>query len=337
MLKKYSLSILVVVLIISLRLQAQPAFAKGADISWLPQMEAAGFVFKNAAGTPQDCLTLLRELGMNTVRLRVFVHPNQDPINGHCSKEETVALAVRAQKAGFRVMIDFHYSDSWADPSKQNKPKAWESHSFNRLQKDVYRHTYDVLSALQKAGVTPEWVQIGNEIPGGLLWPDGCTHNWRQLGQLLNQGYAATKRVDTAIKVIIHVDEGNNKNKFNFFFDQLTKQAVQYDVIGLSYYPYWIQKNYSETISDLAANLRELAAKFGKEVMVVETGGEVDKVEETYQLLAATLQAVRDVPNQKGLGVLYWEPQGVPSWSHYRLSAWLENGQPSPALRAFKN
>lgn len=314
----------------------QSTFAKGADVSWLPQMEASGVQFKDEKGNPKDCLQILKELGMNSIRLRVFVNPNDDKASGHCSKEETVQMAVRAQKLGFRVMIDFHYSDSWADPAKQNKPKAWENHSFPELLNDVYTHTFEVLSALKKAGVTPEWVQIGNEIPGGLLWPDGCTHNWKQLGQLLNKGYDATKAVDPKIKVIVHVDEGNNIDKFNAFFDHVTQENVRYDVIGLSYYPFWIKKDYTETIADLETNLINLSKKYNKEVMVVEVGGEVSKVENTYKLLEATINAVRKVPNNKGLGVLYWEPQGIESWSHYSLNAWLENGQPSPALQAFK-
>lgn len=314
----------------------QSTFAKGADVSWLPQMEASGVQFKDEKGNPKDCLQILKELGMNSIRLRVFVNPNDDKASGHCSKEETVQMAVRAQKLGFRVMIDFHYSDSWADPAKQNKPKAWENHSFPELLNDVYTHTFEVLSALKKAGVTPEWVQIGNEIPGGLLWPDGCTHNWKQLGQLLNKGYDATKAVDPNIKVIVHVDEGNNIDKFNAFFDHVTQENVRYDVIGLSYYPFWIKKDYTETIADLETNLINLSKKYNKEVMVVEVGGEVSKVENTYKLLEATINAVRKVPNNKGLGVLYWEPQGIESWSHYSLNAWLENGQPSPALQAFK-
>lgn len=314
----------------------QSTFAKGADVSWLPQMEASGVQFKDEKGNPKDCLQILKELGMNSLRLRVFVNPNDDKASGHCSKEETIQMAVRAQKLGFRVMINFHYSDSWADPAKQNKPKAWENHSFPELLNDVYTHTFEVLSALKKAGVTPEWVQIGNEIPGGLLWPDGCTHNWKQLGQLLNKGYDATKAVDPKIKVIVHVDEGNNIDKFNAFFDHVTHENVRYDVIGLSYYPFWIKKDYTETIADLETNLINLSKKYNKEVMVVEVGGEVSKVENTYKLLEATINAVRKVPNNKGLGVMYWEPQGIESWSHYSLNAWLENGQPSPALQAFK-
>ncbi|MFM2230661.1 MAG: Arabinogalactan endo-beta,4-galactanase [Bacteroidota bacterium] len=314
----------------------ESAFAKGADVSWLPQMEASGVQFKDEKGNPKDCLHILKELGMNSIRLRVFVNPNDDKASGHCSQEETVQMAVRAQKLGFRIMIDFHYSDSWADPAKQNKPKAWENHSFPELLNDVYTHTFEVLSALNKAGVTPEWVQIGNEIPGGLLWPDGCTHNWKQLGQLLNKGYEATKAVNPKIKVIVHVDEGNNIEKFNAFFDHVTQEKVNYDVIGLSYYPFWIKKDYTETIADLETNLVNLSKKYNKEVMVVEVGGEVSKVENTFKLLEATINAVRKVPNNKGLGVLYWEPQGIASWSHYSLNAWLENGQPSPALQAFK-
>jgi len=235
-----------------------------------------------------------------------------------------------------RIMINFHYSDSWADPAKQNKPKAWKDHSFPELLLDVYNHTFEVISALKTAGVTPEWVQIGNEIPGGMLWPEGSTDNWKQLGQLLNKGYEATKAVDKNIKVIVHVDEGNNNKKFIAFFDNATAQEVKYDIIGLSYYPYWIKKDYSETIADLEFNLNDMVNRYNKDVMIVEVGGEDDKVQNTYELLKATIEAVKKVPNNRGLGVMYWEPQGAKSWSGYSLSAWQNDGKPSPALDAFK-
>ena len=312
-------------------------FAKGADVGWLPQMEATNYKFYDKDGSEKDCLQLLKDRGMNSIRLRVWVNPNDDKTSGHCSKEETIAMALRAQKMGMRVMIDFHYSDSWADPAKQNKPEAWKNHSFPELLNDVYNHTFDVINGLKMAGITPEWVQIGNEIPGGMLWPDGSTNNWNQLGQLLNKGYDAVKAVDSKIKVIVHVDEGNNNAKFRTFFDNATAQKVRYDVIGLSYYPYWIKKDYSETIADLQFNLNDIASRYGKEVMVVEVGGEDDKVQNTYELLVENIKAVKNVPNKKGLGVMYWEPQGAKSWSGYSLSAWLQNGQPSPALDAFKN
>lgn len=312
------------------------AFAKGADVGWLPQMEATGFRFFDTDGQEKDCLLLLKERGINTVRLRVWVNPSNDPISGHCSPEETVAMAVRAQQLGMRIMIDFHYSDSWADPGKQKKPAAWDQHPFDQLLEDVYQHTYDVLTLLKKAGVTPEWVQVGNEIPEGMLWPDGHTKNWPQLAQLLNKGYEGTKAVDKGIKVIVHLDQGNDNKRFRDFFDNAELHRVKYDVIGLSYYPWWLKKDYKDNIADLEFNLNDLASRYKKEVMVTEVGGEDIKVENTKDMLIAVLRAVRNVPENKGIGVVYWEPQGAQAWSKYALSAWQSDGKPSPALDAFK-
>src|SRR4051812_42293723 len=136
-------------------------FVRGADIGWLPQMEATGYKFYNDNGVEEDCFKILKDHGINTIRLRTWVNPNNDKASGHCSKDETVAMAVRAKKWGMKVMIDFHYSDSWADPGKQKKPKVWEGHDFTTLQKDLYDYTFDVMTALKTAGVTPEWVQVG--------------------------------------------------------------------------------------------------------------------------------------------------------------------------------
>ncbi|MEN2414452.1 glycoside hydrolase family 53 protein [Flavobacterium mesophilum] len=315
----------------------EKGFAKGADVGWLPQMEATGYKFYDADGKEKDCLQLLKDRGINTIRLRVWVNPSNDKASGHCSPEETVVMAVRAQKMGMRIMIDFHYSDSWADPGKQNKPAAWAKHSFAELLNDVYNHTYDVLSLLKKAGVTPEWVQVGNEIPGGMLWPEGSTDNFGQLAQLLNKGYDATKAIDSKIKVVVHLDEGNKSEKFRWFFDKATANNVKYDVIGMSYYPYWIKTDYKSTILDLENNLKDMASRYNKEVMVVEVGGDYTLVQNTKELLEATIKAVKSVPNNKGLGVIYWEPEGEKSWSGYQLNAWLSDGKPSPALDAFKN
>lgn len=315
--------------------QRDSKFAKGADISWLPQMEATGYEFYNEKGEKDDILKILKSKGMDAIRLRVFVNPNDDKGSGHCSKEETVAFAKRLKSLGFRIMIDFHYSDSWADPAKQYKPKAWENLNFEDLKKAVYNHTYDVLLALKKEKITPEWVQVGNEIPNGILWPDGHSKNFKNLGELLNKGYDAVKAINKKIKVIVHIDEGNNTEKITWFYKNIAEQNVKYDVIGLSYYPYWIKKDWTETIQDLQKNMNYLAQTYNKEVMVVEVGGEDSQVENTYKLLEATIKAVRNVPNKKGTGVFYWEPQGAKSWSGYALSAWLENGRPSPALDAF--
>ncbi|HEV7350352.1 glycoside hydrolase family 53 protein [Telluribacter sp.] len=314
-----------------------PAFAKGGDISWLPQMEATGYTFYNDAGVAQDCFQILKDHGFNTVRLRTWVNPSDNPRSGHSSKEETVALAVRAQKWGMRVMLNFHYSDTWADPGKQNKPKAWEGHDFPQLLNDVYNYTFDVMSALKAAGVQPEWVQIGNETPGGMIYPEGSTANWPQLAQLINKGYEAVKAVNPRSKIVLHLDQGNNSARFRNWFDNAQKHGAKYDVIGLSYYPYWLKgkPDYTESIGDLGANLTDLAARYDKEVMVVEVGGEDHKVQNTYDMLVAVQQKVKAVPNNKGLGVLYWEPQGARSWSKYGLSTWGDDGRPTKALDAF--
>lgn len=328
--------VLLTVFLQSCQKETPPAFAKGADVSWLPQMEATGYQFLDENGQQADVLQLLKDRGMDAVRLRIFVNPSDNPWSGHCDKDATVAMALRAQKMGMRVMANFHYSDSWADPGKQNKPEAWKDLPFDELVQAVYDHTYEVVSALKNAGVTPEWVQVGNEIPGGMLWPDGHTDQWPQLAQLLNAGYKATKAVDTNIRVIVHVDEGHNQEKFRNFYDRATELGVQYDIIGLSYYPYWVKKDWTETIDGLRQNLIDLVERYDKDVMVVEVGGEDHQVENTRDLLKATIEAVRNVPNGRGLGVFYWEPQGARSWSKYGLSAWGEDGKPSPALDAFK-
>lgn len=314
-----------------------PVFSKGGDVSWLPQMEATGYKFYDIDGTEKDCLQLLKDKGMNTIRLRVWVNPSNDKTNGHCSPAETVALAVRAKNMGMRIMIDFHYSDTWADPGHQTKPAAWSNHTFTELLNDVYNHTFDVLNALKTAGVTPEWVQVGNEIPGGMLWPEGSTSNWNQLAQLLNKGYDATKAIDAAIKVIIHIDQGNNNARFRWFFDNAKTNNVKYDVIGMSYYPYWLNSDYTVTIANLENNLKDMVSRYGKEVMVVEVGGDYTKVQNTYDMLGAVITAVKKVPDNKGLGVIYWEPQGEKSWSGYQLNAWQSNGKPSQALNAFSD
>lgn len=311
--------------------------AKGADISWLPQMEATGYKFYNDAGVEEDCFKILKDHGINSIRLRTFVDPSTDPFSGHCSTSETVAMAARAQKWGMKVMIDFHYSNSWADPSKQKKPKAWEGHDFSTLLKDLYDYTFGVMTALKSAGITPEWVQVGNEIPGGMVYPEGSTSNWSQLIQLTNKGYDAIKAVSPNSKVILHVDQGNNNDRFRWWFDNAKSNGARYDIIGLSYYPYWLTGNpdYSLSINDLGANLNDIAARYGKEVMVVEVGGEDSKIQNTYDMLVAVQKKISEVPGNKGLGVFYWEPEGARSWSHYALSAWGADGKPTHALDAF--
>jgi len=314
-------------------------FANGGDISWLPEMEKeSNFQFYNDNGVAQDCFQILKDHGINTIRLRTWVNPNMtDWKNGHCSTAETVAMAVRAQKWGMKVMIDFHYSDTWADPGKQRKPKAWEGHDFPTLLNDLYDYTFYVMTALKTAGISPEWVQVGNEIPGGMVYPEGSSSNWPQLAQLINKGYEAIKAVSPQSKVILHVDQGNNNGRFRWWFDAAKANGAKYDVIGLSYYPFWLEGNpdYTLSIEDLGNNLKDMASRYGKEVMVVEVGGEDNKVQNTYDMLLVVQKKVKEVPEGKGMGVFYWEPEGARSWSQYGLSAWGADGKPTKAMDAF--
>lgn len=183
-------------------------FAKGADVSWLTEMEKSGSKFYNADGKETECMTLLRDLGVNSIRLRVWVNP----ANGWCNKSDVVAKAWRAHQLGMRLMIDFHYSDSWADPSQQTKPAAWAGYTMDELKVAVANHTKEVLNALKEKGITPEWVQVGNETGNGMLWDEGkASDNMAQYAALNNAGYDAVKSVFSNAKVIVHLQEGNKK------------------------------------------------------------------------------------------------------------------------------
>ena len=339
-----------IVLIFSLFLLQQTAFctdnatysfAKGGDISWLPEMEKeSNFKFYNDNGVAQDCFQILKDHGINTIRLRTWVNPSMvDWKNGHCSKYETIAMAVRAKKWGMRVMIDFHYSDTWADPSKQVKPAAWTSHTFTQLLDDVYNYTNNFMTSLDSAGVKPEWVQLGNETILGMLLPEGSTSNWSQLAQLINKGYDAVKAVNPITKVVLHLDQGNNNSRYRTWFDNAKTYGAKYDVIGMSYYPYWLtgSPDYTLSINSLGTNLNDMVTRYGKEVMVVEIGGLDTNAQNTKDMITATISKVLAVPNNAGLGVIYWEPQGSRSWTGYNLSAWEYGANPKPtiALDAF--
>jgi len=204
-------------LLVSVPVQAA-AFANGADVGWLTQMEASGIKFFNASGTQQDCLQVLQGVGMNSIRLRVWVNPS----GGWNGQTDVVNKAVRAKNMGFRLMIDFHYSDSWADPGQQTKPAAWASHGIAQLRTDVANHTTAVLNALKSAGVTPEWVQVGNETNNGMLWNDGrASTSMANFASLITSGYNAVKAVFPSAKVIVHISNGYDNALFRWIFDGL--------------------------------------------------------------------------------------------------------------------
>lgn len=306
-------------------------FAKGADISWLTEMEAAGRKFYNSAGVQQDCIQILKDLGMNTVRLRVWVNP----ANSWNGTSDVVAKAVRAKNAGMRIMIDFHYSDSWADPGKQTKPAAWASQDFATLKQSLANHTTNVLNALKTAGVTPTWVQIGNETNDGMLWPDGkASTNMNNYAQLVLAGYNAVKAVDASIKVIVHISNGWDNSLFRWNLDGLKNNGAQWDIIGMSLYPE--VNNWSTLNAQCLANMNDMVSRYNKDVMVVEVGMSWDQPAACNAFLTDLIAKVKSVQDKRGLGVLYWEPQSYNNWQGYTKGAFDNSGKPTAALNAFK-
>ena len=309
-------------------------FAKGADVSWLTQMEHDGCKFYTPTGQETECMTLLKQLGVNAIRLRVWV----DPEGGWCGKKDVVEKAKRAQALGMRIMIDFHYSDSWADPGKQNKPAAWKDLSFSLLQEAVYEHTTDVLNALKDAGVTPTWIQIGNETIGGMLWPDG--QNYTDLGfsryvELNNIGYSAAKQVFPYAIVMIHVDNGQDASKLGWFFKSCDQFGAHFDMIGLSLYP--DETNWREYLQQLMWNIKNLYLTYEKDCMLCEVGMSWTQETECKMFLQALIASANNEMEGHCHGVFYWEPEGYEAWSHYSKAAFDNNGRPTQALFAFLN
>lgn len=307
------------------------SFAKGADVSWVTEMESAGRKFYNAAGAEQDLFALLKSLGMNTVRLRVWVNP----ANGWNNKADVTAKAIRAKAAGLRIMIDFHYSDTWADPGAQTKPAAWAAQDIAGLKTSLANHTADVLTGLKTAGVTPEWVQVGNETNDGLLWPEGkASTNMAAYAQLITAGYDAVKSVFPDAKVVVHLSNGWNNALFRWSFDGLKSNGSKWDVIGMSLYPSSTDWNTKNT--QCLANMNDMVARYGTEVMVVEVGMSWDQPAAANAFLSDMIAKVKSIPNNKGLGVLYWEPEAYNNWQGYTLGAFDNSGKPTAALNAFQ-
>jgi arabinogalactan endo-1,4-beta-galactosidase len=306
-------------------------FYKGADISWLTEMEAGGLKFYNSAGTQKECMQLLKDLGMNTIRLRVWVNPAAPGWN---NSNDVVAKAVRASNLGLKVMIDFHYSDTWADPGHQDKPAAWASQDFATLKQSLANHTTAVLTALKTAGVTPAWVQVGNETNDGMLWPDGkASVNMSNFAQLVQAGYNAVKAVDASIKVIVHISNGYDNSLFRWIFDGLKNNGAQWDIIGMSLYP--SSANWSTLNSQCLANMNDMVSRYGKDVMVVEVGMSWDQAAACNAFIADLVTKVKSVTGNHGLGVLYWEPEAYNNWKGYTLGAFDNSGKPTSALNAF--
>jgi arabinogalactan endo-1,4-beta-galactosidase len=292
----------------------------GADISSLNKSEAMGGVYKSSDGTPGDALQILNQHGMNYARLRVWVNP----ADGYHNKAELLKMAVRLNSLGIKLLVDFHYSDNWADPGKQIKPAAWKDLDFDQLMQAVYDYTYDVCSSLVSQGTPPEMVQLGNEINAGMLWPDGDYNHFDNLAALLKEGNRAVKDCSPSTLVMLHIAEGGDNEMARWWFDNITRREVPFDVIGISYYPFW-----HGSLAELQANLNDISARYDKDVIVVETayaftdqeGDNLANIasrrlttpgypftpEGQRRMLRDIMSIVRGVSNGRGLGIFYWD------------------------------
>jgi arabinogalactan endo-1,4-beta-galactosidase len=310
--------------------EVRAQFAKGADVGWLSQMEASGWHFYGNSGVQQDALQILKDHGINSIRLRVWVNPPA----GWCNKSDVVTMATRATGMGFRIMIDFHYSDSWADPGKQTKPAAWQNDSFDQLKADLYAHTYDVMNTLKANGVNPEWAQVGNETNDGMLWEDGrASTHMANFAALVSSGYDAVKAVNSSTKVIVHISNGYDNSLFRWVFDGLTSNGAKWDVIGMSLYP--DPNNWSTLDSECLSNMNDMVSRYGKEVMISEVGMDVNQAAAAKDFLTDIIARTRSVSSGKGLGVFYWEPESYNGWQGYTKGAFDATGQPTIAMGAF--
>lgn len=304
-------------------------FAKGADVSWLTQMEASGYKFYNSAGTQQDCLQILKDKGINSIRLRVWVNPT----DGWSNKADVLAKAIRAKNLGMRIMIDFHYADTWADPGKQPKPAAWASQDINGLKTSVYNHTLDVLNTLKTNNITPEWVQVGNETNDGMLWEEGrASKSMANFAALINSGCSAVKAVNPAIKVIVHISNGYDNSLFRWMFDGLKVNNTNYDIIGMSLYP--STTNWADLDNQCLSNMNDMVSRYGKPVMICEVGMDYASPAISKAFLTDIITKVNSVSSGNGLGVFYWEPECY-NWQGYTLGAFDNTGKPTIAMDAF--
>jgi arabinogalactan endo-1,4-beta-galactosidase len=296
---------------------------RGVDVSSLKKNEDHGAVYFDSAGVQRDALTVLHNAGANYARLKVWVNP----ADGYNNKARVLQMATRVKALGMKLLVDFHYSDSWADPGKQVKPAAWANLSLTQLRDAVANHTADVCNALAAQGTPADMVQIGNEINPGMLLPTGSTSNWNNLAMLLTAGANAAKAAHASTRIMLHLANGGDNGLYRSFFDQAVSHGVPFDVIGASYYPYW-----HGPLSGLQSNLNDISARYNKDVVVAETaygftlaqddsepnifnsslqqaGGFPASPQGQADELRAVFNVVRNVPNGHGLGVFYWEPE----------------------------
>ena len=310
------------------------AFVKGADISWVTEMEGNGYKFYNAAGQERELTALMKEIGCNAIRLRVWVNPT----GGWNGQADVVAKAKRAQALGLKLLIDFHYSNSWADPGKQTVPAAWQGKDATAMAAAVKAHTQEVLQALKAAGVDVAWVQVGNETTNGMLWDSGKVAG-SSAGQFVNYFHAgreAVKAVYPQAQVILHLDNAWNLGTLNWFLALMKGRSLDYDILGLSLYPsYWESGAYPDwtpKVQQFVSNLPTLYQNYGKPVMLVEFGmpaSEPAKAKAALQYLMQNTQAYDYFQ-----GIFYWEPEAESTRNGYDYGAFA-GGKPTAALDPF--
>lgn len=335
----------------------------GADISSLKKSEDMGGIYRHADGTEADALQVLKDHGLNYARLRVWV----DPADGYHDKAEILEMALRLKSLDIKLLVDFQYSDTWADPGKQIKPEAWKDYDFEQLKKAVYEHTLDVCSSLVEQGTPPDMVQVGNEINAGMLWPDGSYERFDNLAALLKEGYRAVKDCSGSTLVMLHIAEGGDNELARWWFDNITRREVPFDLIGISYYPFW-----HGSLAELQANLNDISARYDKDVIVVETAYAFTDQEADFHpniansellvpgypytpegqrlMLRDIMAVVRAVSGGRGLGVFYWDavwtavpgngwdptdPASGNAWENQALFDY--DGRPLPALKEYLN
>lgn len=273
----------------------------GADISFLPQLESRGMKFYDN-GVEGDAIEILKNHGMNYIRLRIFVNPENElgysPQQGFCGLDSTLKMAKRVKDAGLNLLLDFHYSDTWADPQKQFKPKAWEGLNFVDLTDTLKDYTKTVLLKLKAQGTLPDMVQVGNEINHGIVWPEGHVSNLDNLAELLKAGVKAVREVDPSVTVMMHLALGGQNEESVFWFDNMIARGVEFDIIGLSYYPRW-----HCTLDDLNFNMNDMITRYQKDVNVVEYSAFKREVHDL----------VFNLPDNCGNGTCIWEP--LNTWS----------------------
>ncbi|MYW64226.1 arabinogalactan endo-1,4-beta-galactosidase [Streptomyces sp. SID8379] len=294
---------------------------RGIDFSSVAKAEALGAVWHQSDGTQINPVQLLSRAGITHARLKVWVNP----ADGYNNKARILPMAVRLNRWGIKTIIDFHYSDTWADPGNQTKPAAWANYSVSQLSTAVYNHTADVLGALTAQGTPADLVQIGNEINGGMLWDTGNWNNLDNLAAFLTSGINAARATTPGVRTVLHLANGGTQSLYQWFFDAMRARGVAWDVIGMSFYPYW-----HGTLADLAANLAYVTSRYGTPAFVAETAypwtlndkdGFANLVNSSSQLTSgypatstgqnAWVKAIADTvaatPNSRGLGYCYWE------------------------------